>query len=56
VGEFEDVFPEELLGFAPQREIFEIELIPASQPISKALYRMAPTKLKELKIQLDELL
>ena len=57
VCEFEDVFPEELPGLPPQREIdFGIELNPDTQPISKAPYRMAPTKLKELKIQLDELL
>ena len=57
VCEFEDVFPEELLGLPPQREIdFGIELIPGAQPISKASYRMAQTELKKLKIQLDELL
>ena len=57
VCEFEDVFPEELPELPPQREIdFGIELIPGTQPISKAPYRMAPTELKELKLQLDELL
>jgi len=57
VCEFEDVFPEELPGLPPQREInFGIELIPDAQPISKAPYHMAPTEFKELKLQLDELL
>jgi len=57
VCEFEDVFPEELPGLPSQMEIdFEIKLIPRAQPISKAPYCMAPTELKELKIQLDELL
>ena len=57
VCEFEDVFPKELPGLPPQREIdFWIELTPSAQPISKVLYCMAPTELKELKIQLDELL
>jgi len=57
VCEFPDVFPEELPGLPPQREIdFEIELILGAQPIFKAPYRMAPTKLKELKTQLEELL
>jgi len=57
VCEFRDVFPEEWAGLPLQREIdFEIELVPNAQPISKASYRMAPTELKELKIQLDELL
>ncbi|GJS36911.1 putative reverse transcriptase domain-containing protein [Tanacetum coccineum] len=38
------------------REIeFGIELIPGAEPISKALYRMAPVELKELKEQLQEM-
>ena len=42
---------------SPAKEIdFGIELIPDAQPISKAPYRMAQTELKELKLQLDELL
>ena len=36
--------------------IFEIELIPDAECISNAPYRMAPAKLRKLKIQLDELL
>ena len=49
VREFSDVFPEELPGLPPDREIsFEIELLPGSTPVSKALYRMTPTELKEL--------
>ncbi|GJY26092.1 retrotransposon protein, putative, ty3-gypsy subclass [Tanacetum coccineum] len=52
-----DVFPNELLGLPLEREVdFTIELIPGSQPISKASYRMAPVELKELKDQLQELL
>nr|GEZ12104.1 hypothetical protein [Tanacetum cinerariifolium] len=46
----EDVFPDELPGIPPVHEVeFNIELIPGSEPISKALYRMAPIELKELK-------
>ncbi|XP_073025203.1 uncharacterized protein [Primulina eburnea] len=57
VREFPDVFPEELLGTIPDREIeFEINLVPEAAPISKAPYRMAPAELKELKEQLQELL
>jgi len=57
VCEFEDIFPEGLPGLPPSREIdFGIELISNAQLISKTPYRMAPTKLKELKLQLDELL
>ena len=56
VREFPDVFPEELPGLPPMREIeFAIELVPGSQPISKAPYRMAPLELQELKEQLQEL-
>nr|GEZ97553.1 putative reverse transcriptase domain-containing protein [Tanacetum cinerariifolium] len=57
VFEFPDVFPNELPGIPPVREVeFNIELIPGSEPISKAPYRMAPIELKKLKDQLQELL
>nr|GEX81591.1 retrovirus-related Pol polyprotein from transposon 17.6 [Tanacetum cinerariifolium] len=57
VSEFPDVFPDELPGIPPVREVeFNIELIPGAEPISKAPYRMAPVELKELKDQLQELL
>ncbi|KAJ4952203.1 hypothetical protein NE237_029035 [Protea cynaroides] len=52
-----DVFPEELPGLPPDRATeFVIDLIPGAAPVSKAPYRMAPTELKELKVQLQELL
>ena len=57
VREFLEVFPEDLPGLPPDREIeFVIDLVPGTAPISKAPYRMAPTELKELKVQLQELL
>ncbi|KAD4385967.1 hypothetical protein E3N88_26136 [Mikania micrantha] len=57
VCEFPDVFPEKLPGVSPDREVeFTIDLVPGAEPISKAPYRMAPTELKELKEQLEELL
>nr|GFC88639.1 putative reverse transcriptase domain-containing protein [Tanacetum cinerariifolium] len=57
VSEFPDVFPDELPGIPPVREVeFNIELISGAEPISKAPYRMAPVELKELKDQLQELL
>ena len=56
VCEFPDVFPEDLLGLPPDRELeFEIELLLGSTPVSIPPYRMAPTKLKELKSQLQDL-
>ena len=57
VREFIEVFPEELPGLPPSREIsFKIELLPGTGPISKAPYRMAPAELKKLQTQLQELL
>ncbi|KAL0553582.1 hypothetical protein IC582_007482 [Cucumis melo] len=56
VKEFLDVFPDDLSGLPPDREIeFTIELLPGTAPISQAPYRMAPSELKELKMQLQEL-
>ena len=57
VNEFLDVFPEDLPGIPPEREIeFGIDLLPDTQPISIPPYRMAPAELKELKEQLKDLL
>nr|XP_027090296.1 uncharacterized protein LOC113711331 [Coffea arabica] len=57
VREFPDVFPEELRTLPPEREVeFKIDLMPGTAPISKTPYRMAPAELKELKIQLQDLL
>ncbi|KAL0561539.1 hypothetical protein IC582_001972 [Cucumis melo] len=57
VRDYPDVFPEELPGLPPHREIeFVIELEPGTVPISRAPYKMAPAELKELKVQLQELL
>nr|GEY17075.1 retrotransposon protein, putative, Ty3-gypsy subclass [Tanacetum cinerariifolium] len=57
VQDFSDVFPKELPGIPPKCEVeFGIELVLGTQPISKAPYRMAPIKLKELKEQHQELL
>ncbi|XP_039165352.1 uncharacterized protein LOC120291718 [Eucalyptus grandis] len=51
VQEFLDVFPQELLSLPPEREIeFIIELAPGTEPISMTPYRMALSKLKELKV------
>ena len=57
VNEFEDVFPKDLPGLPPDREIeFAIELILGATPVSKAPYRLAPVELNELATQLQELL
>ena len=56
VREFPDVFPENLPGIPLDTEIdFQIELAPGTEPISKAPYRMASLELKELKVQMEDL-
>jgi hypothetical protein len=57
ICEYPDVFPDDLPGMPPNRDIeFIIELQPGTAPISKRSYRMPPNELAELKIQLQELL
>ena len=57
VKEFSDVFPEELPGLPPAREMnLSVEILPRTTPISRAPYKMALTELKKLKIQLQVLL
>ena len=55
--EFVDVFPDELHGLPPHRDVdFGIELHPGISPISMTPHRMAPVELQELRVQLQELL
>ncbi|KAF5462872.1 hypothetical protein F2P56_018842, partial [Juglans regia] len=57
VREYPEVFPEDLSGLLPEREVeFAIELTPGMTPLSKTPYRMAPLELAELKEQLQDLL
>jgi hypothetical protein len=57
VNEFPDVFPEELPGMPPDRDIeFVIELKPGTAPIYKTPFRMTTPKLVELKEHIRELL
>jgi hypothetical protein len=57
VCDYPDVFPDELPGMPPDRDIeFAIELQPGTAPTSKRPYRMPPAELAELKKQLQELL
>jgi hypothetical protein len=56
VKEYLDVFPEELPGMPPHREIkFVIDLALGTAPIAKRPYRMAASELAKLKKQLKEL-
>jgi hypothetical protein len=57
ICEYLDVFPDDLPGMPPDRDIeFIIELQPGTASISKRPYRMPPNELAELKIQLQDLL
>ena len=57
VKDFPDVFPKELSSIPSVREVdLSIEILLGTTPTSRAPYKMAPTELKELKIQLQELL
>nr|GEV82903.1 putative reverse transcriptase domain-containing protein [Tanacetum cinerariifolium] len=56
VQKFPEVFPEDLPGIPPTRQVeFQINLIPGAAPIARAPYRLAPSEMKELAKQLQEL-
>ncbi|GJS12690.1 putative reverse transcriptase domain-containing protein [Tanacetum coccineum] len=56
VKEFPEVFPEDLPGLPPIRQVeFQIDLIPGAAPVSRAPYRLAPSEMQELSNQLQEL-
>ncbi|GJU51681.1 putative reverse transcriptase domain-containing protein [Tanacetum coccineum] len=56
VRDFPEVFPDDLPGLPPIREIkFWIELVPGAIPVAKSPYRLAPSKMEELSGQLKEL-
>ena len=57
VSEYPDVFPKELPGMPPDKELeFAIDLVPRTAPIHKKYYRMPSLELVELKKQLNEML
>ena len=57
VRDFPDIFPEELPGLPPQRQVeFRIDLVPGATPVAKSPYRLAPAEMQELSSQLNELL
>ncbi|GJV47291.1 putative reverse transcriptase domain-containing protein [Tanacetum coccineum] len=56
VRDFPEVFPEDLQGLPPVRPAeFQIDLIPGATPVARAPYRLAPSEMKELSEQLQEL-
>ena len=57
VREFSNVFPKELPSLSPDRKVeFSIELVPGTNLVSVAPYCMALLELRELKVQLQDLL
>nr|GEV48205.1 hypothetical protein [Tanacetum cinerariifolium] len=56
VREFPEVFPEDLLGLPPARQVeFQIDLVSGDAPVARSPYRLAPAKMQELSTQLQEL-
>ncbi|GJX08605.1 putative reverse transcriptase domain-containing protein [Tanacetum coccineum] len=56
IRDFSEVFPEDLSGLPPARPVeFQIDLIPGAAPVARAPYRLAPSEMKELSEQLQEL-
>ncbi|GJT89312.1 putative reverse transcriptase domain-containing protein [Tanacetum coccineum] len=56
VQDFPEVFPEDLPGLLPTRQVvFQIDLILGAAPLARAPYRLAPSEMKELSDQLQEL-
>ncbi|GKA17862.1 putative reverse transcriptase domain-containing protein [Tanacetum coccineum] len=56
VREFPEVFPEDLPGLLPVRQVeFQFNLIPGTSPVARAPYRLAPSEMHELSNQLQEL-
>ncbi|GJZ94381.1 putative reverse transcriptase domain-containing protein [Tanacetum coccineum] len=56
VRDFPKVFPEDLPGLPLTRQVeFQIDLVPGAAPVARAPYRLAPSEIKELSEQLQEL-
>ncbi|GJX25253.1 putative reverse transcriptase domain-containing protein [Tanacetum coccineum] len=56
VRDFLEVFPNDLSGLPPVREIeFQIELVLGAMPVTESPYRLTPSELEELSGQLREL-
>ncbi|KAJ9547592.1 hypothetical protein OSB04_020135 [Centaurea solstitialis] len=56
VSDYPDVFPEDLPGIPPEREVdFGIDLVPGAAPVARTPYWLAPPELQELSNQLQEL-
>ncbi|GKF73751.1 putative reverse transcriptase domain-containing protein, partial [Tanacetum coccineum] len=57
IRNFPEVFPKELPGLPPSRQVeFRIDLVPGATPVARVPYRLAPSEMRELSVQLQELL
>nr|GEY37484.1 putative reverse transcriptase domain-containing protein [Tanacetum cinerariifolium] len=57
ICDFPKVFPKELPGLPSLRQVeFQIDLVPEATPVAHAPYRLTPSKMRELSVQLQELL
>nr|GEU87378.1 putative reverse transcriptase domain-containing protein [Tanacetum cinerariifolium] len=57
IHDFPKVFPEEFPGLPPQKEVeFRIDIVPGAASVARAPYRLVPSEMKELSVQLQELL
>ncbi|GKC60001.1 putative reverse transcriptase domain-containing protein, partial [Tanacetum coccineum] len=57
IRDFPEVFPKELPGLPPSGQVeFRIDLVPRAAPIARAPYRLVPSEMRELSVQLQELL
>ncbi|GJT85404.1 putative reverse transcriptase domain-containing protein [Tanacetum coccineum] len=53
---FPEVFPEDLPGLPPTQQVeFQIDLVPGAASVARAPYRLAPSRMKKLSEQLQEL-
>ncbi|GJY01368.1 putative reverse transcriptase domain-containing protein [Tanacetum coccineum] len=56
VRDFPEVFPEDMPGIPPARQVeFQIDLVPGAAPVARVPYRLAPSEMKELAEQLQEI-
>ncbi|GKD79259.1 hypothetical protein Tco_1341880, partial [Tanacetum coccineum] len=56
IHDFPEVFLEEFPGLPPSKQVeFRIDLVPRAAPVARAPYRLVPSEMKELSVQLQEL-
>ncbi|GKF53888.1 putative reverse transcriptase domain-containing protein, partial [Tanacetum coccineum] len=57
IRDFPEVFLDDFSGLPSPRQVeFRIDIVPGAAPIARAPYRLAPSKMRELSVQLQELL